>query len=122
VLAQTPSLGQYTRIPPKLAFWVVGLERGDYSVEFWDTYQGKSFATQEITTANGRIKLALPEAQKDIACKIKFLGKLESPAVVLQVDEPRAAIKLGAKPDERTKENRQDAKGAKNEQNIGANK
>ncbi len=112
VLAQTPSLGQYTRIPPKLGFWFVGLEPGDYTAEFWDTYQGKVFTSQKLSTDKGRLKLELPEAQKDIACKLKFSGKLETPGVVLQVDEQKAAVKLGAKPDERTHEGRPTPKDA----------
>ena len=111
-LAQAPTLGQYTRIPPKLSFLFVGLENGDFSAEFWDTYTGKPFAKQKLTTDKGRLKLTLPEAQKDIACKLKFLGKVEAPGIVLQLDDQRASLKLGAKPDARTQENRPEAKAA----------
>ena len=111
-LAQAPTLGQYTRIPPKLAFTLVGLEYGDFSAEFWDTYTGKPFAKQKLTTDKGRLKLTLPESEKDVACKLKFLGKVETPGIVLQVDDQRAALKLGAQADTRTQENRPEAKPA----------
>jgi len=71
----------------------------------------------------------------------RYLGKVETPGVVLQLDDQRAALKLGAQPDARTQENRQDpakktesegitatelnrqdAKSAKNEQQKGAEK
>lgn len=102
-IIQALSLGQFTRIPPRTGFVFVGMEHGEYSVEFWDTYKGTVIGGKSLVSDKGRLKLTLPVSDRDIACKLKFLGKVEPPGVVLQVDEQRAAIKLGTNPDERTK-------------------
>ena len=47
---------------------IVGLGDGTYSVEFWDTAEGKVFAEAEARAEDGVLKLELPEIENDIAC------------------------------------------------------
>ena len=47
------------------------LQKGSYSIEFWDTYTGAIIATREGSVGDkGQLLVDVPEFDKDIACKI----------------------------------------------------
>ena len=50
---------------------VLGLNRGNYRVEYWDTYKGKVFKRQNLKTKGNILELNLPAITTDIACKIR---------------------------------------------------
>ncbi|MEW6358619.1 MAG: hypothetical protein AB1696_19950 [Planctomycetota bacterium] len=52
---------------------------GQWTVEWWDTYQGKIERTSSLSVANGAAELALPPILKDIAVKLR----LDRPSVTL---------------------------------------
>jgi len=48
------------------------LQTGDYTVEWWDTYNGVVSGTTDLTTdGSGTLTIALPNIQTDVACKIR---------------------------------------------------
>jgi len=46
------------------------LAPGRYTVQWWDTWQGKTAATAMLSTEQGELTLAIPPFTGDIACKI----------------------------------------------------
>ncbi len=50
---------------------VPGLTSGKYTVEIWDTYDGKVINILEMETSDGNLSITLPDFKKDIALKIK---------------------------------------------------
>lgn len=44
---------------------------GPWTVEWWDTYSGAMTGTQDAEAAGGRIVLAVPPFERDVACKIR---------------------------------------------------
>jgi hypothetical protein len=47
-----------------------GLRDGTYRAEWWDTNEGKTIRTEQISCANGRLHTPVPSFTRDIACKI----------------------------------------------------
>jgi hypothetical protein len=47
-----------------------GLRDGTYRVEWWDTNEGKTIRTEQMSCANGRLNIPVPSFTRDIACKI----------------------------------------------------
>lgn len=55
----------------KYTLTIPDLKVGTYHVEWWDTYQGNIFQSQNVSvTQDDEIKLNIPGFNKDIACKI----------------------------------------------------
>ncbi|MFN8371911.1 MAG: DUF5060 domain-containing protein [Anaerolineae bacterium] len=50
---------------------VNGLAAGDYTVEVWDTFSGEILGTQNVSSSDGRVQVALPTFDRDLALKIK---------------------------------------------------
>jgi hypothetical protein len=48
------------------------LSDGKWTVEWWDTYQGKVERTSTILVSNGSAELALPPILKDVAAKLRW--------------------------------------------------
>lgn len=42
-----------------------------YSVEWWDTFEGKALSTVNVKSENGALTLHIPPFSRDIACKIR---------------------------------------------------
>ncbi len=49
------------------------LRKGDYLVEFWDTYRGIKMSEGKIASSDGTVTIELPDVLKDIAIKIKAI-------------------------------------------------
>ncbi|MFH1716639.1 MAG: hypothetical protein ABIF19_04760 [Planctomycetota bacterium] len=47
------------------------LEDGNYSIEWWDTYEGRSIRTEKVSCTQGRLHAIIPPFSRDIACKIR---------------------------------------------------
>ena len=77
----------YTHIPAGTYLWLVGMAEGEYDIEFWDTYKGCRIEDLSKRSDRGRLKIVFPEAERDMACKVKFRGRLAEPALRLKVDE-----------------------------------
>jgi hypothetical protein len=50
-----------------------GLRPGVYRVEWWDTYAGKTTATETATCAAGALTLSVPPVQRDVACRARLV-------------------------------------------------
>jgi hypothetical protein len=48
-----------------------GLRDGTYQVEWWDTYEGKTIGTGQLSCMGAQIQIPVPTFSRDIACKIK---------------------------------------------------
>jgi hypothetical protein len=48
-----------------------GVADGAYQVEWWDTYAGRPTGTAEVTAAGGRLELAVPAVERDVACRVR---------------------------------------------------
>jgi len=48
-----------------------GLRPGKYQFEWWDTYEGRSIRTEQVSCAEGRLHISVPSFSRDIACKIR---------------------------------------------------
>jgi len=48
-----------------------GLRDGTYRVEWWDTYEGRTIRTEQVSYADDQIRIPVPSFSRDIACKIK---------------------------------------------------
>jgi len=53
------------------AIEIRGLRDGTYRVEWWDTYQGKTIDTEQVSCTDGRLNIPIPSFTRDIACKIR---------------------------------------------------
>lgn len=54
-------------------FEIAGLEPGVYKVEWWHTQEGRTIAGEQISHANGPLRISVPFFIGDIACKITRL-------------------------------------------------
>jgi len=73
-------------IPGGTYFWLVGMPDGEYDIEFWNPYEGKIVHKLTRKSCGGRVQIVFPESKCDMACKVKFKGRLVSPALVKEVD------------------------------------
>jgi hypothetical protein len=48
-----------------------GLEDGAWTLEWWDTYEGRITGTSTVTATAHRVEIAVPPVLKDVACKLK---------------------------------------------------
>lgn len=48
-----------------------GLRDGTYKVEWWDTYEGKTIRTEQISSTGESLQIPTPSFSRDIACKIR---------------------------------------------------
>jgi len=51
---------------------IKGLRNGTYRVEWWDTYEGKTIRSEQLSCTDGRLHVSVPPFSRDIACKIMF--------------------------------------------------
>jgi len=49
---------------------IQGLRDGQYRLEWWDTYEGKTIETGQVSCTDGQIQIPVPSFSRDIACKI----------------------------------------------------
>ncbi len=49
---------------------VAGMDKGDYKVEFWDTYSGKITGTVDAASKGSKLDIPLPEITGDFALKV----------------------------------------------------
>jgi hypothetical protein len=47
-----------------------GLGEGTYRVEWWDTYEGRTLCTGQISSSGGHLRIPIPAFSGDIACKV----------------------------------------------------
>ncbi len=59
------------RVVKDIAVTMPGVQDGDYTVEWWDTYTGKIFKEEPITAKGGELTILSPPFDKDVACKIR---------------------------------------------------
>jgi hypothetical protein len=50
---------------------IQGLEPGDYTVEWWDTYEGKVIKTERVSSPAGSGRISIPPFSQDIACRVR---------------------------------------------------
>jgi hypothetical protein len=50
---------------------IEGLGDGDYSLEWWDTREGKVAKRERASSRGGKLRVSVPEFAQDIACKVK---------------------------------------------------
>ncbi|MFA5646234.1 MAG: DUF5060 domain-containing protein [Candidatus Ratteibacteria bacterium] len=53
---------------------IPSMEHGEYRVEFWDTRKGIKTGHTRCTSIQEKVIIPLPPIEKDIACKIRFVG------------------------------------------------
>ncbi|MFA5339021.1 MAG: DUF5060 domain-containing protein [Candidatus Omnitrophota bacterium] len=58
---------------------VAGMDKGDYKVEFWDTYSGKVTGTVDAACKGSKIEIPLPEITRDMALKVISLDAKARP-------------------------------------------
>jgi len=49
---------------------IQGLAPGDYQVDWWDTWEGKSLKQDRAAPADGVLRLSVPPFSRDVACKV----------------------------------------------------
>jgi hypothetical protein len=64
------SLGTTLRPVAATKVTLGGFAAGDYEIELWDTYRGAVIRRGSATAREGRLQLALPPVEKDVAVKI----------------------------------------------------
>ena len=52
-------------------FAIEGLATGMYAIEWWDTHEGNTFRTDEVTSRQGVLDVTPPPFKRDVACKIR---------------------------------------------------
>jgi hypothetical protein len=50
---------------------IQGLQPGDYRVQWWHTYEGKTIREDRVTLTNTALRILVPPFRQDIACKIR---------------------------------------------------
>jgi hypothetical protein len=50
-----------------------GLRPGNYSLEWWDTHEGRVVRTEEVSCTQDSLQMRVPSFSGDIACKLKCL-------------------------------------------------
>jgi hypothetical protein len=53
------------------AIEIRGLRSGNYRLEWWDTYKGRTIRTEQVSCTDGRLYVPVPSFSRDVACKIK---------------------------------------------------
>ena len=53
------------------AIEIKGLRDGQYRLEWWDTYEGKTIRTEQVSSAGALLQISVPSFSRDIACKIR---------------------------------------------------
>jgi hypothetical protein len=57
--------------PVKRAFFeVYDMDPGSYTLEIWNTYEGRVISSRKVRALGGKIRISLPEFSNDIACKL----------------------------------------------------
>jgi len=70
------------------------MENGEYEILFWDTYKGKALGTSRVKTEEGVLPVKVPAFKRDIACKIRSVGKI-APAPKARERRPHASGEAG---------------------------
>ena len=62
------------KVPPihSATLRVLGMQDGDYEVQWWDAYAGRIAETATATATNGELTVKTPPVPTDIACKLIF--------------------------------------------------
>jgi hypothetical protein len=51
-----------------------GLTPGGYAVEWWDTFEGKAIASEQVSfTQEGALRIPVRPFSRDVACKVKLI-------------------------------------------------
>jgi len=50
---------------------IKGLRDGQYRLEWWDTYEGKTIRTEQVSSVGALLQISVPSFSRDIACKIR---------------------------------------------------
>ncbi len=53
------------------AIEIKGLRDGQYQLEWWDTYEGKTIRIEQVSSAGALLQISVPSFRRDIACKIR---------------------------------------------------
>ncbi len=53
------------------AIEIRGLRDGQYRLEWWNTYEGRTIRTEQVSCTDGRMHIPVPSFTCDIACKIR---------------------------------------------------
>jgi len=48
-----------------------GLRPGKYRLEWWDTYEGRTIRTEQVSCTQALLQISVPSFNRDIACKIR---------------------------------------------------
>ena len=49
-----------------------GLRPGEYRLEWWDTYEGRTIRTEQVTCTQALLKISVPSFSRDIACTLRL--------------------------------------------------
>ena len=50
---------------------IQGLRGRKYQIEWWDTYEGKTIRTEQVSYTDDSLRISVPSFSRDIACKIR---------------------------------------------------
>jgi hypothetical protein len=64
-------LRKYPAYIKGVSFRIQDVASGLYKIEWWDTFNGKMISAQDAEAKGGELEIAIPDFDKDIACKIK---------------------------------------------------
>jgi len=49
-----------------------GLQPGKYRLEWWDTYEGRTIRTEQVSCTDGRLHVPIPSFSRDAACTLRL--------------------------------------------------
>ncbi|MBA7475135.1 hypothetical protein ES707_10501 [subsurface metagenome] len=54
------------------AIEIRGLRPGKYRLEWWDTYEGRTIRTEQVSCTQARLQISVPSFSRDIACTLRL--------------------------------------------------
>jgi len=69
-----PELAMRPFLPNGATFQLEGMLGGTFTVEIWDTYDGRAIDWRKVESRSGRLSIAIPPTARDVAVKVKKPG------------------------------------------------